>query len=810
MSLPRCRAVLLSSTACLFGSAALLSGCAEPDPAKSGARDTAEPNDTAKPDDTAEPGDSADTADSGDPALVPNAGDVPSSIGIDTEDRSSSIAAVEDLDGDGLDEVVLTWQSRAAAVVRPAAGTASSEIDWVEGQYQEVWAAGNGQLVVEDEAGYAAIRLTSGNAGWEVSERVEVGTTWCAAPTGDLDGDGNTDVLVQGSSEVLQVVRGPIVDGYEVIAEVQDWSRSSALTCGAAAGDVDGDGADDLLWVEPDDNFLRIAFGPLRAGKHTVDSLPDLQVDLGQSLGHSRVLVSHDLDSDGAAEVVVFTTLEVLGFDGVDRNTSTAVPEWTIDQAGRWGVSRRGEGLLVIGTEEAGWWYSAPRASEPRPPAAAKFPYNGTMAVGRFGSGSGLDLAWVKHTSLYVVPGAGAVGTDLDRDGGAAPEDCDDGDAAVRVDAPELSDGVDNDCDGAVDEPAPVDLPPAVAHTGDRNASLASAGLVVWPGPDGAHAVFSTQLGERAWVATLLADDAEALPTSSQVAALTQAGDMDGDGHADLAALLIPSHAELIRGPAPGASAATIDLSLDEAWFLAPVGDLDADGHDDLFAGGGHYESDRGFVQSSAWVPGQDLVGQVVEGPDALEAVGPVDLNDDGYDDLLLVDGDASFWLGPITSADDITAGSVSGRFSGVPSLLQAGDLDADGVSDLVGGDDDGLVVAHGPWTAGTWAFDAEVDARRLSAPVSVVASGSEWLFVTTNSDDWQSQILGYALPLLGEGTADEAAVRVLANQPRAHAGYRLVIADLDGDGGEELVVASPGEAAPADDEGVLRVYALP
>ncbi|MCB9662788.1 MAG: putative metal-binding motif-containing protein [Alphaproteobacteria bacterium] len=55
-------------------------------------------------------------------------------------------------------------------------------------------------------------------------------------------------------------------------------------------------------------------------------------------------------------------------------------------------------------------------------------------------------LAWL----LLVV---GCAGSDLDGDGYAAPEDCDDSDPETHPDAREQCDDVDNDCDGQIDEP---------------------------------------------------------------------------------------------------------------------------------------------------------------------------------------------------------------------------------------------------------------------------------------------------------------------------------------------------------------------
>ena len=54
-------------------------------------------------------------------------------------------------------------------------------------------------------------------------------------------------------------------------------------------------------------------------------------------------------------------------------------------------------------------------------------------------------------------PGAAAKSRDADQDGYVDGEDCDDGEASVHVGATEVCDGLDNDCNGAVDD-APVNL----------------------------------------------------------------------------------------------------------------------------------------------------------------------------------------------------------------------------------------------------------------------------------------------------------------------------------------------------------------
>ena len=72
----------------------------------------------------------------------------------------------------------------------------------------------------------------------------------------------------------------------------------------------------------------------------------------------------------------------------------------------------------------------------------------------------------------------GSVGySDVDEDGFAACDDCDDGEAAINPDASEVCDGVDNNCDGAIDDDDPsLDLSTALTWYVDRDADSFGAG----------------------------------------------------------------------------------------------------------------------------------------------------------------------------------------------------------------------------------------------------------------------------------------------------------------------------------------------
>ena len=431
-------------------------------------------------------------------------------------------------------------------------------------------------------------------------------------------------------------------------------------------------------------------------------------------------------------------------------------------------------------------------------------------------------------------------GPDNDGDGYGTLSDCDDDDPAIHPGADEVCDGINNDCDAAIDEPDALDAVPWY-----RDADLDGYG-----DPE-----VSTLACERP--PGFLADGSDcddtadtAHPGAEEICNDGADNDCDGDptdcvlsGDFSLAAA-----DAAVSGDNPG----------DQVGAHLTGGDLDGDGRADLIVGVPNYDdptdsgavhiiySSAGMISSMADATTLHHSVRSASAGEGTSFAG--DLDGDGYGDLLVgapgadashIDSGVVYILpGPLSDGDDIEA-TASASVVGESSYDRLGsavagsvDANGDGVLDLfVGverwedGSDPYMGAAYlllGPLsgTLDLETYDARVTGLTRYDRVGAVVAGGDvdgdgrddmvvgsWTWPSNGNDGVVGVFLSGGA---GDLTIEAADALLESGVSGAQLGHALSAGDTNGDGYDDVLLGAPLDTGAEEESGAAYLMLGP
>jgi MYXO-CTERM domain-containing protein len=727
------------------------------------------------------------------------------------------------------------------------------------------------------------------DAGWAPA------STGSAIASGDVNGDGHLDAIIGNSSANSAYLYLGSSDG---LSDSVDWSYTGTGSFGisVSAGDINGDGLDDIIVGAPyvsGKGSAIVFLGNATAEDISADSAL-VFTEPGAQFGYS-LAAAGDVNGDGYCDLIVGAPgYESDDDDDDERNgmggaflynggvsgLASNYPVWQLDwnDGDDFGVTVAAAGdvngdgysdFLVADSDSGGSLYAYHGGSS-WPSTGSSWDVTGAgERIARAGDVNGDGYADIitggSGTDVYLGSGGGLVGSPdwgVGDDNGVSSA-CDanaDGYGDVAV-----SDGSNVDVflgseDGLADDAVLTISMSGTAITcggdvnGDGMPDLISAGGTAL------HGKASEPTEEFAWT---VQSDQDVYPTSYYLggatlgAAVSSAGDVNGDGYSDvIVAAPLYDDGNIDEGKAWIYLGSDEGLEESEAWSatggaqsagfgtsVAWLGDVNSDGYDDVAVGSAYYENDdeqtigrvsvfHGNASGVSSTPDFDLYGSGGSYGAAVASAG--DVNGDGYPDFLVgapyLDA-AYLYLGSASGLAKSAAwvgGSEVGTSHFGAALSSAGDVNGDGYADVIIGapsytveneeEIEGKVyvflgTAGGLETTATWTYESNQDKASLGSGVAALdVNGDGYSDVVVGAGGWDDSSDGVGVVHVFHGSATGPSTdpdwTELGDSEGARFGTAVANGgDVNGDGYADLLVGAPGYSNGETFEGAAFLY---